>query len=49
MWTADVRVVPGAYRVNVRIDGGTWKAPPGTATISDDFGGSAGLVVVANQ
>jgi hypothetical protein len=49
LWTADVHVVPGAYRVNVRIDGGAWKAPPGTATIADDFGGSAGLVVVPDR
>jgi hypothetical protein len=49
LWTADVRVSPGAYGVNVRIDGGAWKAPPGTATIADDFGGSAGVVIIPDR
>jgi hypothetical protein len=48
-WVVTVRLAPGAYRMNVRIDGGTWRAPPGTTPIADDFGGSAGLVVVPDR
>jgi hypothetical protein len=32
--------------MNLRIDGGPWFAPPGTAAVTDDFGGAAGLVQV---
>lgn len=46
LWVVRLAVAPGAYRVNVRIDGGRWQAPPGTTPVADDFGGSAGLVVV---
>jgi hypothetical protein len=46
LWAVRLAVAPGAYRVNVRVDGGRWQAPPGTTAVADDFGGSAGLVVV---
>ena len=46
VWLADVRAVPGAYRVNVRVNGGEWTAPPGTVVVDDGFGGSAGIVVI---
>jgi 1,4-alpha-glucan branching enzyme len=49
MWTVDVHVTPGTYRVNVRVDGGRWVAPAETPAVADDFGGTAGLVVVPDQ
>ncbi len=36
----------GSHRVAVRVNGGAWRAPRGLSVVSDDFGGSAGLVVV---
>jgi hypothetical protein len=48
-WVVRLRVAPGAYRMNVRVDGGRWQAPPGTTPIADDFGGSAGVVVVPER
>lgn len=46
LWIADVHAAPGAYRVNVRVNGGEWAAPPGTVAVDDGFGGSAGVVVI---
>ena len=44
-WETTVSLAPGAYRINVRVDGERWLAPPGTAEVDDSFGGTAGLVV----
>jgi hypothetical protein len=45
-WETVVAARPGSYRLSVRVDGGAWTAPPGLAAVDDDFGGSAGIVVV---
>jgi len=45
-WTVEFRLAPGQYEMNVRVDGGTWVIPPGTLPLKDEFGGSAGLLVV---
>ncbi len=45
-WVAEVRARSGMHRVSIRIDGGAWIAPPGLASIDDDFAGHAGLLVV---
>jgi hypothetical protein len=45
-WSADLPAPPGAHRLNVRIDGGAWIAPPGLGADTDDFGGTAGVVVI---
>ena len=37
---------PGAYRMNLRVDGERWLPPPGTAAVDDEFNGRVGLVVV---
>ena len=42
----NVFLSPGVHRVNVRIDGGPWIAPPGLSTVRDEFGGEVGLLVV---
>jgi hypothetical protein len=36
----------GAHKVAVRINGGDWRAPRGLAVVRDDFGMTAGIVVV---
>lgn len=44
-WETSLRLAPGTYRVSIRIDGDRWTAPPGTPSVDDDFGGSAGLLI----
>lgn len=36
----------GLIRLRVRVDGGSWFAPPGLPVIADDFGGEMGVFVV---
>jgi hypothetical protein len=45
-WEAEIALPPGRHRVAVRINGGPWQAPRGTARIRDEYGGEAGLIVV---
>jgi hypothetical protein len=46
LWAVEVPATPGAHHVSLRADGGSWFAPPGLASESDDFGGNAGVVVI---
>jgi hypothetical protein len=32
--------------LNVRVDGGSWIVPPGLTTMSDDFAGEVGVLVI---
>jgi hypothetical protein len=45
-YTLRVTLPAGVHRVNVRLDGGPWVAPPGLTTVRDEFGGEVGLLVV---
>ncbi len=45
-WTATLDLAVGTHRVNARVDGGSWIAPPGLTTMSDDFAGEVGLLVI---
>jgi hypothetical protein len=45
-WQLSMRVPPGTYLVSVRVNGGEWNAPPGVPLRRDEFGTSAGVVVV---
>ena len=45
-WELAMQIAPGSHRVNIRVDGGEWKAPPGAGTVQDEFNGVVGLVVV---
>ena len=45
-FAARIRIPAGSYRINVRVDGGTWTAPPGTTPVADEYNGAAGLLVV---
>jgi hypothetical protein len=44
--TLPMSLVPGGHRVNIRIDGGQWGAPTELPSVSDEFGGTAGALVV---
>lgn len=45
-WSVTLPIAPGTYRVNLRVNGGTWIAPPGLPRVRDDFAGVVGLLVV---
>ncbi|MBK5189125.1 MAG: glycogen-binding domain-containing protein [Gemmatimonadaceae bacterium] len=45
-WELAMHIDPGSHRVNIRVDGGEWSAPPGAGTVQDEFNGVVGLVVV---
>ena len=45
-WRALVPISPGLHRLAIRIDGGAWRAPPGTRPITSEFGGEVAEVVV---
>lgn len=45
-FSLNVFLSPGVHRVNVRLDGGPWVAPPGLSVVRDEFGGEVGLLVV---
>jgi 1,4-alpha-glucan branching enzyme len=46
VWETIIPLAAGSQRMSIRVDGGTWRAPPGTAEVDDDFDGSVGIVVV---
>jgi hypothetical protein len=45
-WELEMHIAPGSHRVNIRVDGGEWSAPPGAGTVQDEFNGMVGLVVI---
>ena len=45
-WQVAMQIAPGTHRVNIRVDGGQWSAPPGASTLQDEFNGVVGLVVI---
>jgi hypothetical protein len=45
-WELPVRLSPGRYHVNVRVDGTRWTAPPGLPVAQDEFGGTVGVLVL---
>jgi len=45
-WELAVPLAPGTYRVNLRVDGGEWNAPPGLPDLDDEFGGRVGVLVI---
>lgn len=48
-WTATLALPPGTHRINARVDGGSWVVPPGLTTMSDDFAGEVGLLVIERR
>jgi hypothetical protein len=45
-WSVSVPLGRGVYQIALRIDGGRWHAPPGLATVPDEFGGETGVFEV---
>jgi hypothetical protein len=45
-FSARIQLPAGSYRINVRVDGGAWMAPPGTTPVADEYNGAAGLLVI---
>ena len=46
VWETTLSLVSGTHRVNLRVNGDRWVAPPGLPTTDDDFNGTVGLVVI---
>jgi hypothetical protein len=49
LWELSVPVSPGMHRINVRVDGGPWMAPPGLPTVHGGYGGDVGLMIVGED
>ena len=45
-WIVEISASRGLHRANIRVDGGAWIAPPGLASMTDDFAGEVGIFVV---
>lgn len=45
-WEITVPVPPGVHQVNVRLDNGKWRPPPGLPAMRDGFNGEVGIWVV---
>ena len=45
-WRTLLPVPPGLHRLAIRIDGGEWRAPPGTRPVRSEFGGEVAEVIV---
>jgi hypothetical protein len=46
LWTLTLPLAPGIHRLDIRIDDGPWVAPPGLVTVTDDYAGEVGLLVI---
>jgi hypothetical protein len=45
-WASTLPLKRGKYQMNLRVNGGEWTVPPGLLSMSDEFGGTVGLLVV---
>jgi len=45
-FVATIAIAPGVHQVAVRLDGGPWIVPSGLLTVTDEFGGTAGVLMV---
>jgi hypothetical protein len=45
-WTLTLPMEPGRYQMNLRINDGKWIVPPGLLAMSDEFGGTVGLLII---
>jgi hypothetical protein len=45
-WEATLAIAPGVHQMNFRVDGGAWSVPRGMNTLSNEFSGLVGLLVV---
>jgi hypothetical protein len=45
-WRTVLTIAPGMHRLAIRVDGGTWRAPPGLRPLTSEFGGEVAEIVV---
>ncbi|HZI43429.1 MAG TPA: glycogen-binding domain-containing protein [Gemmatimonadaceae bacterium] len=45
-WSLERIVARGTHHVAIRVNGGSWGAPPNLPHVSDEFGGEVGLLIV---
>ena len=45
-WTAVFPISAGTHQLNVRVDGGAWRVPPGLLAATDEFGGAVGILTI---
>jgi hypothetical protein len=45
-WEITLPITPGIHQINIRVDNGKWRPPPGTPTMRDGFNGEVGILVV---
>ncbi len=45
-WEATVQVAPGLHEIEIRVDGGDWRPPPGLPTTLGAFDSQVGVIVV---
>lgn len=45
-WEITLPITPGIHQVNLRVDNGKWRPPPGTPTMRDGYSGEVGILVV---
>jgi hypothetical protein len=48
-WEITLPITPGIHQVNVRVDNGRWRPPPGTPTMRDGYAGEVGILVVQER
>jgi len=48
-WVVSLPIPFGTHQVNVRVNGDRWLVPPGLPPITDEFGGSVGLLVIERK
>lgn len=46
VWRVERAISPGAHRLAIRIDGGAWTVPPNLPSVSDELGGTVGVITV---
>ena len=45
-WETTLPIAPGMHRLTIRVDGQSWTVPPGIASITDEFQGTVGIIIV---
>lgn len=45
-WEVTLPITPGIHQINLRVDNGRWRPPPGTPTMRDGYAGEVGILVV---
>ena len=46
VWEVAMPLNAGTHRVNVRVNGDRWSAPPGLPAVRDEFNGTVGILVI---